>query len=146
MPPVGGDMFFANMYAAFEALSEPIRRRLNELRVVHRHPGIEASDGKPRPQAEHPVVYVHPETKRKALLISPAFTTKLVSLSADESDALIHFLCRHCTRPEFTYRHHWRVNDLMVWDDCCSLHYNISDYSGDGEVTMNRTSATGAAM
>ena len=87
-----------------------------------------------------------PKQSEKALLISPAFTTKLVSLSADESDALIHFLCRHCTRPEFTYRHHWRVNDLMVWDDCCSLHYNISDYSGDGEVTMNRTSATGAAM
>ncbi len=144
MPPVGGDMFFANMYAAYEALSEPIKGLLDQLRAVHQHPGAANKEGEPRASAEHPVVYVHPESRRKALLISPAFTTDLIGLTADESEALIEFLCRHCTRPEFTYRHHWRINDLMVSDDRCSLHYNISGYSGDGAVTMNRTSAVAA--
>ena len=109
-------------------------RLLDQLRAVHQHPLIANKVGEPRASAEHPVVYVHPESRRKALLISPAFTTDLIGLTADESEALIDFLCRHCTRPEFTYRHHWRINDLMVWDDRCSLHYNISDYSGDGAV------------
>ena len=143
LPPRGGDMFFANMYASYEALSEPMQRMLGELVALHRNPRLAAEAGESEGAAEHPIVYTHPESGRKALLVNPAFTTEILGLMPSESDALLRFLGEHCSRPEFIYRHHFRLNDLILWDDRCNTHYHISDYSGGGNVTLNRISAAG---
>jgi taurine dioxygenase len=142
--PRGGDMFFANMTAAYDALSAPFKRMLGELRAIHRRTGDLGHKDGGEVWAEHPVVYTHPESGRKALLVNPSFTAEIVGLSADESKAILGFLFQHATRPEFTYRHNWRRNDLLVWDDRCNIHYHLTDYTGGGRVVLNRTSASAA--
>jgi len=142
--PRGGDMFFANTTAAYEALSAPIQRMLGELCAIHRRAGALVHKDGDDVWAEHPVVYRHPETGRAALFVNPSFTSEIVGLSADESKAILGFLFQHTARPEFTYRHNWRINDLLVWDDRCNLHYHLSDYTGGGRVVLNRTSASAA--
>ena len=67
------------------------------------------------------------------------FTSHITGLAGDESRALLDFLFRHATRPEFIYRHRWAVRDLVMWDNRCTMHHAINDYDGVGERYMHRT-------
>ena len=150
IPPIGGDTMFCNMYAAYDALSATMKSMLEGLSAVHdlayaargvfanERPAVDRA-----PAAEHPIVRTHPETGRKALFVNPGFTSHVVGLAPAESAALLGFLVQHTTQPEFIYRHRWRLRDLVMWDNRCTMHYAIADYDGVGERYMHRTTVIG---
>ena len=134
LPPVGGDTLFASMYAAYEALSEPMKRFLEPLTAMHEGEhvyrgryGVDDT-GKTFPRAEHPVVRTHPVSGRKALYVNGGFTTRIVQLKRPESDALLQFLYRHVETPEFHCRFRWQVNSIAFWDNRCMQHHAMWDY------------------
>ena len=134
LPPVGGDTLFASMYAAYEALSEPMKRFLEPLTARHEgehvYRGRYGLDdrGKEFPRAEHPVIRTHPVSGRKALFVNGGFTTRIVQLARPESDAVLQFLFRHCETPEFHCRFRWQVNSVAFWDNRCVQHHAMWDY------------------
>jgi taurine dioxygenase len=137
LPSSGGDTMFASMYAAYDALSEPMKRFLEGLTALHESEhvyrgryaerGVDDS-GKVYPKAEHPVIRTHPETGRKALYVNSGFTTKINGLTAEESRALLDMLFRHVERPRFMIRFRWSINDVALWDNRCVQHQAIWDY------------------
>jgi taurine dioxygenase len=137
LPEVGGDTLFASMYAAYEALSEPMQQFLAGLTAIHsgehvyrgRYADRGVNDaGKVFPEAEHPVVRTHPVTRRKGLFVNQGFTTRIKQLKRPESDALLRFLCEHATKPEFHCRFRWRKNSVAFWDNRCVQHQAMWDY------------------
>ncbi|HET7201540.1 MAG TPA: TauD/TfdA family dioxygenase [Burkholderiales bacterium] len=130
----GGDTLFANMYLAYEALSEPVKRLIGGLKAVHDgehyYRGRYGVDdrGKVFPRAEHPVVRTHPVTGRKALYVNRMFTTRIVGLRKGESDAILEMLYRHIETPEFSVRFRWRPNSVAFWDNRCAQHHAVWDY------------------
>ncbi len=154
LPPSGGDTMLASMYAAYESLSSTMKRILDGLTAVHDfgHVGRLFSTGGPnraqtaqRPPVEHPVVRTHPETGRKALFVNPGFTTHIVDMARSESDAVLEFLFAHATKPEFIYRHGWQLNDLLLWDNRCTVHHAVHDFCGTGHRHLHRTTVLGEA-
>ncbi len=154
LPPSGGDTMLASMYAAYDSLSPTMKGMLDGLTAVHDlgHVGRLFSTGGPNqeqtaktPPVEHPIVRTHPETGRKALFVNPGFTTHIVQLARSESGALLEFLFAHATKPEFVYRHRWRLNDLLVWDNRCTVHHAVHDFHGTGHRHMHRTTVLGEA-
>jgi taurine dioxygenase len=137
LPPSGGDTCWSNMYAAYDALSAPLRDMLDKLTAEHSAfkvlglMQIAASDenlvGEMR--TAHPVVRVHPETGRKALFVDELWTERIVELEPNESDALLAMLFQHVQNPAFTVRWRWRVNDLALWDNRAFQHYAVRDYT-----------------
>src|SRR5882672_3010466 len=131
---VGGDTLFASMYAAYEALSEPMKRFLEPLSARHEgehvYRGRYGLDdkGKSFPKAEHPVIRTHPVSGRKALFVNGGFTTRIVQLARPESDAVLQFLYRHVETPEFHCRFRWQVNSVAFWDNRCVQHHAMWDY------------------
>jgi len=156
LPPVGGDTCFASMYAAYEALSPPVRALVDELRAVHDvtkpmrkaiaagHTNLGLSEMQERwPPVEHPVVVTHPETGRKALFVNRNSTTHLVGVSDRENDVLLPFLLDHVRSPEFQCRFHWRPDSIAFWDNRCVQHYAVADY--DQRRVMHRVTIDGPA-
>jgi taurine dioxygenase len=134
LPPVGGDTLFASMYAAYDALSEPMKRFLEPLTAMHEGEhvyrgryGVDDT-GRVFPRAEHPVVRTHPVSGRKALFVNGGFTTRIVQLRRAESDAVLQFLYRHVETPEFQCRFRWQVNSVAFWDNRCAQHHAMWDY------------------
>jgi taurine dioxygenase len=134
LPPVGGDTLFASMYAAYEALSEPMKRFLEPLTAMHEGEHVYRGrygvndTGKVFPKAEHPVIRTHPVSGRKALYVNGGFTTRIKQLKRPESDALLQFLYRHVETPEFHCRFRWQVNSVAFWDNRCVQHHAMWDY------------------
>ena len=128
----GGDTMFANMYAAYEALSESMKRYLEGLSAVHdsmkAHSHRRPSAGQEFPQAEHPVIRTHPVTGRKLLYVNRGFTTKIVGLKRNESDALLGMLFRHVETPEFHCRFKWQKHSMAFWDNRSAQHTAMFDY------------------
>lgn len=157
IPEIGGDTMFANMYLAYETLSSGLQRMLEQLRAVHSfghadkrffsQRGVQArlndAAKKKTPPVEHPVVRTHPTTGRKALFINPGFTSRFVDMTEEESDPLLQYLFQHITQPAFIYRHRWQVNDLVFWDNRCTIHHAIRDYGEDSPRHMHRTTISG---
>jgi taurine dioxygenase len=146
---------FASQAAAYEALSDGMRRLLAGLRAVSSSAKAEASrmredrlrdharEGPPPVyEAVHPVVRTHPETGRKALYVNPAHTVRFEGMTETESAPLLGFLFEHQVRPEFTCRVAWRPGTLAVWDNRQVLHNPINDYHGYRRV-MHRITLAG---
>ncbi|MBI1734184.1 MAG: taurine dioxygenase [Candidatus Rokubacteria bacterium] len=135
VPPVGGDTLFASMYAAYEALSEPMKRLLEGMTAIHdgehvyrgRYDGAR-EEGQVYPRAEHPVIRTHPVTGREALFVNSEFTTRIVPLAPSESDAVLRMLYRHIETPEFQCRFRWRPGSIAFWDNRCAQHHAMWDY------------------
>src|SRR5688572_6955383 len=159
MPAIGGDTMWANMYLAYESLSDVMQRFLSGLRAIHDYshaydtyfahlkerPPLTPEQRAKTPPVEHPMVRTHPVTKRKALYVNPGFTTGIVGMPREESQPILDFLFRHSTRAEFIYRHQWRVNDLIFWDNRCTMHYALADYDFSVRRHMHRTTIAGDA-
>jgi taurine dioxygenase len=146
-----GDTAFASMSAAYDALPDSMKKRLEGLKalqsIIYRHQKT-LNEGRKKeytaaikadPEAIHPVVRVHPVTKKKCLYVSEGYTVKIIGLPEDESRQLIAELTSHCTRPEFQYRHNWREGDLVMWDDCSTQHKATFDYALPLRRLMHRT-------
>ncbi|MBI1198517.1 MAG: taurine dioxygenase [Phenylobacterium sp.] len=135
-PPEGGDTLFANMYAAYDALSDRMKAHLDGLEAVHDgehvYRGLYANLGvadKPSyPRARHPVVRTHPWTGRKCLYVNQGFTTHLVGLPREESAALLGYLFRHMAHPLFQCRFRWTPDAIAFWDNRSAQHHAIWDY------------------
>ena len=124
IPPSGGDTYWANMYAAYETLPADLKRRIEGRLAVHdatyNSAGVKRKGH--HPGARHPLVRTHPETGRKCLFLGRRRNSCIVDLEPGESEALLDELWRHATQPQFTFRQQWRVGDVMVWDNRCTLH------------------------
>lgn len=156
VPPVGGDTLFANMYLAYETLSEGIRRMIDPLVAVNssrkadasktredRMRGGSAGAGSNRDfEALHPVVRTHPETGRRALYVNVGHTSRFKDMTEEESEPLLRFLFAHQTRPEFTCRFRWEPGSLALWDNRCAQHNPVNDYHGYRRV-MHRVTLAG---
>jgi taurine dioxygenase len=137
VPEQGGDTLFSSMYAAYDALSPPMQAWLGTLtgehdgapyyRSVNARIGRD-DGGKSYPQAVHPVVRTHPVSGRKGIFVNEMFTTRIVGLSRDESDAVLAFLFKHVQRPEFQCRFQWAAHSIAFWDNRCTQHMAIWDY------------------
>lgn len=160
VPPHGGDTMFASMYAAYDALSDGLKRTLEGLRAIHssRHVfGHDAAyhhnDLKGRlhnpdaatQDAVHPVVIRHPETGRKALYVNRNFTVGIEGWTREESAGLLDFLYRHGERPEFTCRFRWARGSVALWDNRCTWHFAINDYHGSRRL-MHRITIEGTPL
>ena len=133
-PDGGGDTVFANMYRAYETLSEPMRRMLEGLTAIHdgehvfrgRY-GIK-DEGKVFPRSEHPVIRTHPVTGKQLLFVNRGFTTRIVQLTRHESTAMLEMLYRHIETPELHCRFKWQANSIAFWDNRCVQHHALWDY------------------
>jgi len=153
-----GDTMFASGTAAYEALPEADKRKLAGLKAVNSYAKGYYRDRKsgPRkplseeqknrtPDVAHPVVRTHPYTGKKSLFLNEGYTASIVGLDASDSDALLARLFEHSTRPEFVYRHQWRVGDFLIWDNCSTQHRAVIDYQLPQRRLMERTTLCGSA-
>ena len=143
IPPFGGDTLFANMYVAYDTLSDGLRATLGPLVGVNSSAKADVSrtredriksdgrDAEPRTYlSEHPVVRTHPETGRKALYVNIAHTQRFAGWTEDESRPLLEYLYQHQVRPEHTCRFVWQPDSIALWDNRCALHNPVNDYHG----------------
>lgn len=167
-PDAGGDTLFANMYLAYEALSEPMKALLDGIRTWNvgdrkklyqsdkmgitrdgRYAGNEKMTAKLRDpgdlqtEAAHPLVRTHPETGRKALYISN-HTQTFAGFHPAETRPILDFLRTHAVEPEFTCRFRWEVGSLAIWDNRCTQHRALNDYPGKRR-RMHRITIAGDA-
>jgi taurine dioxygenase len=151
VPPYGGDTLFASSYAAYDALSDGMKRLLDPLRAVNSSAKAEktrtredrkAGEGRKVLEAEHPVVRTHPETGRKALYVNFGHTLRFAGMSEEESAGLLAYLFEHQSRPEFTCRFRWEPGSIALWDNRCALHNPINDYHGHRRI-MHRVTLAG---
>ncbi|HEX2547191.1 MAG TPA: TauD/TfdA family dioxygenase [Ramlibacter sp.] len=155
MPPVGGDTCWANMYLAYETLSRPMQQFLEGLEVVHdlnfgkthqdRPFELLAESRKRNPAVRQPAVRVHPETGRKALFVSEWACPQFVGMTREESQPILEMLFRHSTQPQFQFRQQWKPDDLLIWDNRCTVHLALGDYADFGARELMRTSLVGEA-
>ena len=156
LPSYGGDTSWVDSQLAYESLSAPVQRLVDQLTAVHdgnrewgaylrRHgnrgnvwDGEQVTELAP---VEHPVVRVHPESGRKGLFVNPGFTSHVVGVSDAESRGILDLLFAHLTKPEHTIRHRWQTGDVGIWDNRSTSHYANRDYT---EVrTMRRITLAG---
>ncbi len=156
---VGGDTEWSNMYAAYDALAPDMKKRLDGLKARHtfnrlRNPRVtlpkqHKEDAKEHyerispPDAIHPVVRTHPETGRKALYVSPRFTIGIEDIPDADAQDLLDELFDHAVQRQFIYHHKWRVGDLLIWDNRCTLHLACRGIP-EGQIRhMHRTTVAG---
>ena len=153
VPEGRGDTMFCNMYAAWDGLSLGLRTLLSGMTAMHsaetlvaRNRSGENSEQSisqlPEP-VEHPVARTHLETGRKALYVNEYFTRHFADMTEAESRPLLDYLIAFATRPENVYRHRWRQRDILMWDNRCTMHYGVRDYSEEHRRVMHRTTAQG---
>jgi taurine dioxygenase len=156
LPPVGGDTCWASMYAAYDALSPHMRRFVDDLTAVHdfarplEHamragykPPVTLEEVRAKnPPVEHPVARTHPVTGRKGIYVNGNYTTRICQLTEAESADVLAILFEHIQRPEFHVRFHWEPNSVAFWDNRCTQHYAVADYTGHRRV-MHRVSIQG---
>jgi len=139
LPSAGGDTCWANMHAAFEALSAPMQRFLEGLTAVHslskmtertsRAGATFREDFDKWPPRSHPVVAIHPRTGRKLLYVNKNWTSHIEDVSPAENDMLMNLLLNHVKAPEFQVRLRWREGTVAFWDNLATNHYAVADYS-----------------
>jgi taurine dioxygenase len=155
VPPSGGDTHFASMYLAYETLPASLKERITGLKCIHdasRNSAGElrlgfADNTDPRKTigASHPLVFTHPDTGRPCLLLGRRRNAYIVGLGLDESEVLLDQLWAHATRPELTWTQVWKVGDVMMWDNSCTMHRRDS-FDASSRRLMYRTQIAGGAV
>ncbi len=154
VPPAGGDTHFASMHAAYEALPEALKRRAQGLKVKHDgtynsggflRAGVTPTDD-PRiaPGHLHPLVCRHPETGRSMLYLGRRRMAYIDGLPLEESEALLDELWAHATNPALCWKNVWRVGDLVLWDNRCTMHRR-DPFDASARRVMHRTQVKGEA-
>jgi len=147
IPPVGGNTLFANTEKAFAALPEEMKDKLRNLKVIHSAKIPYADDGfyalekeersmKILPSKEakatfsHPMIKIHPESKKECLFINPVYTINIEGFSEDESQQLLWELYEHMIQDQFVYEHVWNEDMLIMWDNRTVMHQATGGYDG----------------
>lgn len=158
-PAAGGDTEFADMVAAYDALTVEMKHRIAHLKGVHavsklKNKRVQVSPRRPDgmefyerqkvlPDQIWPLVRTHPETGRKALYLSPRFTIGIEGMDETGADEILDALFAHQIRAEFVYRHRWQDGDLIMWDNRCVIHRATGGFSFPDVRTMHRTVLAG---
>jgi taurine dioxygenase len=155
VPPTGGDTRFADVGAAYEALSPGLQKTLESLRAVHSNEhvfgkaaqyGRGMGDRLGNPEGvgnvTHPVVIAHPQTGRKLLYVNPGFTRHFVGWTMEESAPLLQYLYEHVGQDQFTNRFSWGVGSIAMWDNRSTWHWALNDYPGHRRL-MHRITVSG---
>lgn len=151
-PDVGGDTMFTNLGLAYETLSPKLQEIVDGLEAVHDYSlvaGLRERDPKyvedvlsRFPPVVHKAVQVHPQTGRKFLFVGDR-VRQFVGMTEAESKPILRLLVDHATRLEFTYRHQWRVHDLVMWQNKCTMHLALADFDMSQPRDMQRTTIAG---
>ena len=153
VPVRGGDTIFADMYGAYESLSDGMKELLLPLSAVYSADLFDRNadqydDMQGRNQAKkitqtlHPVIRTHDETGKKSLYVNETHTKCLEGMNREESLAILSYLFDHVKKPEISFRLRWEENTLTIWDNRCTQHYALNDYHGQRRV-MHRVIAQG---
>jgi len=157
LPPFGGDTLWASGIAAYDTLSDSFKSFIGGLTAEHdiaasftverygnspdARKQVETAQ-KANPPVVHPVVRVHPVSKRKGIFVNASFTTRILELSSRESELVLQYLTTHVAKPEFTVRWRWKQYDLAFWDNRLTQHYASADYMPHRRV-MHRATILG---
>jgi len=152
VPPAGGNTSFCSMYAIYDALPEATKRRIAKLKIKHdgtynsggylRQGAIASDDPRTSPGAVHPLVCTHPDTGRRMLYLGRRRNAYLVGLELAESEALLDELWGLVQQSEYTWEHVWRVGDLVLWDNRCTMHRR-DPFDDTSRRIMHRTQIKG---
>ena len=153
VPPAGGDTGFCNMYKALETLPADLRRRIEGLSIKHdsstnsggylRQGSKPVTDVRDCPGAVHPMVCTHPESGRKSLFVGRRRYAYVMGLPLEESEKLLDEVWAHATRKEHTWHHRWRVGDVLMWDNRCTMHRRDA-FDPAARRVMHRTQIKGS--
>ena len=147
-----GDTCFAATHAAYDALPDTMKRRLDGLKAVFSFAGRKRLNSITQEQIDrfpdvmHPIVRTHPYTGRKCLYAMRDDCTEIPEMNDQEAQLLIAALADHIVRPEFVYRHQWRAGDVLIWDNCTVQHKAIQDYALPLRRLMHRTTFAAEAI
>jgi taurine dioxygenase len=155
IPESGGDTMFANLYLAYETLSDPMKAMLDNRNAVNSSQKGDAAVGRQKSidenpkdatdiqtESSHPVLRTHPETGRQALYVNRGHTVCFEGMTPQESAPILEYLFEYQIRPEFTCRFQWAPGSIAIWDNRCALHYPLNDYQGQRRV-MHRVTMEG---
>jgi taurine dioxygenase len=154
VPANGGNTGFLNMYRAYDALPAPLKARIAGLRIKHDgtynsggylREGVAATDD-PRtsPGAVHPLVCTHPEAQKRCLYLGRRRNAYIIGLELAQSEALLDELWSYATQDAFTWYNNWRVGDLVLWDNRCTMHRR-DPFDPEARRIMHRTQIKGAS-
>jgi taurine dioxygenase len=134
---------FSSMQAAYQGLSEELKKKLEGMTVLHdfnkfwemmrrekgsMRPPLSEAQRKAKPPVSHPVFLVHPITAKRVLYANPGYSVRINELPEKESDAMLAFLFEHQLKPEYRYRHEWTKGDLLMWENFGTIHNALADY------------------
>ncbi|HYE45924.1 MAG TPA: TauD/TfdA family dioxygenase [Caulobacter sp.] len=158
LPPSGGDTLFADMYAAWDSLPADLQDRVRHLKAVHSTAHVFGEGGayaksdqdalsgsRDLPETVHPVVIRHPGSGKPVLYVNPAFTTGIVGLGKEESDALLFELYPHAIDKTRTTRFAWQPGSVAIWDNRATWHFALNDYHGHYRL-MHRVTMAGVPL
>jgi taurine dioxygenase len=134
IPDTGGDTLFASGYAAYEALPQRLKERLDDVVGGFTYGGTKSNQALLNPEdrawkpAFHPIVRTHRESGRKSLYFDPGKIVLMKDTEENESKDLIAELTGFMVQPHGQYRHKWSVGDIVIWDNRCSYHRAAGDY------------------
>ena len=144
---------FANMYLAYETLSEGFKKLIQPLQAVHdlmgnrdfqnRDPAQVKFLREKNPLVAQPLVRFHPETGRPSLYLAEQQVTQIVGMTRQESASILRYLVEHSIQPAFTYRHRWQLHDILVWDNRCTMHFAVPDFDQSQSRVMHRINTNG---
>lgn len=159
LPSAGGATKFANMYAAYDGLSEGLKTTLASITAMHSNHHLYGEGGyfnttdlgdklaknvQPS-KASHPAVIIHPESKKKVLYVNKAHTVGFENWYNEEAFNLLDFLYEHSTKPEYTCEFDWQPGSIAIWDNRCTWHYANNDYQGERR-TLHRITVAGSQL
>ncbi len=152
IPADGGDTSFTNMYLAYQMLPDDLKRQVEGRRAIHdnslnsagmlRKEYTAVTDPRETPGARHPIVRSHPVTGRQCLFLGRRTNGYVLGLEVDQSEDLLDKLWAHSARPEFVWRHRWRVGDVLMWDNRCVMHRREA-FPTESRRIMHRTQISG---
>ena len=135
IPPVGGDTMFSNMEIAYETLDEEIKKKIEGKKAIHSSLGaaafvdkyteMEGNGNLDEYSNEHPMVRIHPETKKKILYVNSMYTKKIIGMDKKESDEILNKIFEHQERLDFTCRFKWTENAVAIWDNRSVQHLSL---------------------
>jgi taurine dioxygenase len=151
LPSEGGNTLFSNMYKAYDAVPDVLKRQLGGKRALHIHEynrnrqASHAQDLSKVPHAYHPVFVTHPDTGRKSLFVDRLMTTRIEGFSEEESAAILEQLYEIGERREFIYEHVWQPGDFLMWDNRCTIHAR-TDFPKNERRLLRRCAVEGTEL
>ena len=155
VPSEGGMTGVANMYLAYDSLSDDLKRKIEPMEAIHDNTYTSAGtlrkgfkpvdDVRNAPSARHPLVRTHPDTGRRSLFLGRRQNQYILGLGVDESEAILDELWEHATREAFAWHHRWEIGDLLIWDNRCTMHRRDS-FPSNARRILHRTQVQGRSL